>query len=78
MNEILKLIIDDYENKKPSAEYMLVLRKVCEAEEKFLSLLNKEQRTEYLKFEFIAGELDLIAFNDFAEYLFNFTKLKEN
>ena len=32
MNKILKLIIDDYQNQKPSAEYQLALHRFCDAE----------------------------------------------
>jgi len=46
MNKILKLIIDDYHNQKPSAEYLLVLHRVCDAEREFMALLDKKQKAE--------------------------------
>lgn len=41
MDKILQLLIDDFQNRKLSAEYKLVQLKVCEAEEKFMGLLSK-------------------------------------
>ena len=70
MNKILQLIINEYQNQKPSAEYMLILNEVCEAEEKFMSSLTKEQKTEYFQFDFIAGKLSTIELDEFARYLF--------
>jgi len=72
MDKILKLIINNYQNQKPSAEYKLILNQVCEAEERFLSTLSKEQKVEYRKLEFIVAELDVIERDEFAEYLFDF------
>ena len=45
MDEMLKLLIDDFQNHKPSAEYRLILSKVCEAETTFMNLLSKKQKS---------------------------------
>ena len=73
MNKILKLIIDDYQNQKPTAEYQLALRRYCDFETAFMALLDEKQKAEYLKLDFAAGELALIEQDEFAKYLFNYT-----
>ena len=72
MNKILKLIIDDYQNHKLSAEYKFALHRYCDAERKFMDTLNKNQKAEFLKLDFIAGELNVAEQNDFAEFLFSY------
>jgi hypothetical protein len=71
MNKILKLMVDDYQNNKPSAEYRLALRYFCDAEKRFMSMLNKKQAAEYLKLSSMHCELDSIGLDDFAVFLFN-------
>ena len=66
MNKILKLIIDDYQNHKPSAEYQLALHRYCEAEQEFMAMLNKKQTAKYLKLNFAAGELSVVEQDEFA------------
>jgi len=72
MNKILKLIIDDYHNQKPSAEYKFALHRYCEDERKFMSSLNKKQVKEYLGLDSIASELNVVEQNEFANYLFTY------
>lgn len=69
MDKILKLLIEDFGNQKPSAEYQLALKNVCEMEMRFMTLLNNEQKAEYLNLDFIASELGIIELRDFAEFL---------
>ena len=71
MDKILELLIEDFQHRKMSAEYELVLNKICEAESAFMNLLDEKQKVEYLKFSFITGELDLIEFNEFANFYIN-------
>jgi hypothetical protein len=70
MNSILKLLLNDYQNAKSSDYYKLVLNKACETESKFLNTLSKEQKAEYLKLDFVFGELCVAEQNEFAEYLY--------
>ena len=70
MNNILKLIIDDYCNQKPSAEHRLIQRDVCEAQTKFMARLNKKQRKKFLELDSHEGKLNAIAQDDLVEYLF--------
>ncbi|MCL2540631.1 MAG: hypothetical protein FWE53_04390 [Firmicutes bacterium] len=70
MIKILQLLVDDYYNQKPTAEYLLMLNKVCEAESKFTATLTKKQRLEYLKFEAVTNELTSVELDDFAKFLF--------
>jgi len=76
MDKILKLLIDDFQNHKPSAEYQLDLNKVCEAESAFMNSLNKKQKAEYLKLDFVTGELSIVEFREFAQFLYE--NLKSN
>ena len=76
MDKILKLLIDDFQNHKPSAEYQLALNKVCEAESAFMNSLNKKQKAEYLKLDFVTGELSIVEFREFAQFLYE--NLKSN
>ncbi|MCL2228415.1 MAG: hypothetical protein FWC00_01135 [Firmicutes bacterium] len=59
MDKILKLLIDGYQNHKPSVEYQLALNKYCAAEFKFFESLDDKQKAEYMKLDFIAGELNI-------------------
>lgn len=70
MNKVLELIIEDFQNQKPSAKYKLVQHKVCEVETIFMKSLSKEQKKEYLNFCFVQGELDVVELDEFAEFLF--------
>jgi len=70
MNKILKLIVDDYHNQKPSAEYRLIQKEVCEAQATFMVGLNKKQRKEFLELDSLLGQLSVIAQDDLAEFLF--------
>jgi len=70
MNKILKLLVDDFVNKESSAEYKLVLHRYCDAEKTFMDSLNNKQKAEYLKLDFVAGELGVVEQNDLAEFLF--------
>ena len=70
MLKMLKLLTDDFQNVKPSAEYQLVLQRVCEAESAFMAMLDSKQKAEYLKLDFNCGELGVIELNDFAKFLF--------
>ena len=72
MNKILKLIINDYQNQKPSAEYQLTLHRYCDAEQGFMSTLSKKQKVEYMKLDFLVGELSVVEQDEFAKYLFEF------
>ena len=67
---MLKLLIDDFQNHKPSAEYRLVLNKVCEAESAFMNSLNKKQKAKYLKLDFVCGELNIVELREFALFLY--------
>lgn len=69
MDKMLKLLIDDFQNHKPSAEYQLILNKVCEAETLFMNSLSKKQKAEYLKLDFSGGELNVAEFHEFAKFL---------
>jgi len=71
MNKILKLICDDYHSQRPSAECRLAQKVVCEAQAKFMSMLSKKQKKEFLELDFIQGQLNVQSQNDFAEYLFS-------
>jgi len=70
MDKMLKLLIDDFQNQKPSAEYQLVLNKVCEAESSFMNSLNKKQKAEFLKLDFVNGELGVMELREFAQFLY--------
>ena len=70
MDKILKLLIDDFQNHKPSAENQLVLNRVCEAETVFMNSLNKNQRAGYLKLDFVNGELNVVELREFAKFLY--------
>ena len=70
MNKILKLLINDFQNQKPGAEYQLVLHRFCEAESAFMATLNKKQKVEYLKLDALGGELGVAELDNFATYLF--------
>ncbi|MCL2846091.1 MAG: hypothetical protein FWE38_00190 [Firmicutes bacterium] len=70
MNKIIKLIVDDYLNQKPSAEYRLAQKEVCEAQAKFMTGLNKKQRKEFFKLDSIQGKLNVIEDDECAEFLF--------
>ena len=74
MDKILKLLIDDFQNHKSTAEYQLVLNKVCEAEATFINSLNKKQKAEYLKLDFVCGELSAIELREFAQFLYETLK----
>ena len=76
MDKILKLLVDDFQNYKPSAEYQLVLNKVCEAESAFINSLSKKQKAEYLKLDFVCCELNVVELQEFAKYLYS--ELKSN
>ena len=70
MNKLLKLLIDDFQNEKPTTEYQLILNKVCEAESAFMTLLDKKQKAEYLKLDFICDELGVVELHEFAKFLY--------
>ena len=70
MNKILKLLVDDFLNKESSAEYKFVLTRYCDAEKAFMASLGEEQKAEYLKLDFITGELGIVEQNELAEYLY--------
>ena len=70
MNKILKLILDDYQTRNTSAEYKLLLAKICAEERAFMDLLDVEQKKAYLKYESVRNELDILAQNELAVYLF--------
>lgn len=74
MDKLLKLLIKDFRNERPSAEYQLVLQKVCAAEAAFIAKLNKKQKAEYLKLDFIAGELSIAELHEFADFLYKHLK----
>ena len=71
MNKILKLICDEYHNQRPSAEYRLAQKVVCEAQAKFMAGLSTKQKKEFMELDFIQGQLNVQSQNDFAEYLFS-------
>jgi len=71
MDKILKLLIDDFQNHKSSAEYQLVLNKVCEAESAFMNSLSKKQKAGYLKLDFACGELSVVELQEFALFLYS-------
>ena len=74
MDKTIKLLIDDFQNQKPSAEYQLVLNKFCEAETAFISSLNKKQKAEFLKLDFVNGELGVMELREFAQFLYFYLK----
>ena len=74
MDKMLKLLIDDFQNHKSSAEYQLVLNKVCKAETVFMNSLNKKQKAEYLKLDFVCGELSVVELREFAKFLYDSLK----
>ena len=74
MDKILKLLIDDFQNEKPSSEYQLVLRKFCKAEVKFMATLSEKQKAEYMKLDLLCGELDVAELNNFAKFLYKSLK----
>ena len=76
MHKMLKLLVDDFQNVKPSAEYQLVMQRVCDAEVAFMASLNKKQKAEFLKLDFINGELGVTELDEFAKFLFE--NLKQN
>jgi len=59
MDKILNLLINNFQNHKPSAEYQLALNKVCEAESAFMNSLSKKQKAEYLKLDLVCSELNV-------------------
>lgn len=70
MYKILQLLIDDFHEKKPNAEYQLMQHKVSEIEKPFIASLTAEQKKEYFKLESVVGELHDKGFDDFAIFLF--------
>ncbi|MCL2570639.1 MAG: hypothetical protein FWE16_05575 [Firmicutes bacterium] len=74
MNKILKLIVIDYCNQKPSAEYRLLRKEVCDAQAKFMSMLNRKQRKTFLELDSLSGQLNVVAQDDFAEFLSSYYK----
>lgn len=70
MNKLLKLLVDDYYNQKTSAELKLTLRKLCEAQTKFIDSLNDAQKKEFMQLDSITGEHMAAERNEFANYLF--------
>jgi len=70
MDKMLKLLIDDFQNEKPSAEYQLVQNRVCDAESAFMALLDEKQKAEYLKLDFVCGELNIIESHELAQFLY--------
>ena len=70
MNKLLELVINDYQTQQTSAEYKLRLHLYCEAEKSFMSTLCKQQKAEYLKLDFLGGEVSALEQDDFAKYLF--------
>ena len=70
MHKMLKLLIDDFQNVKPSAEYQLALQRACDAEVAFMASLNKKQKAEYLKLDFVNGELGVAELQELAKFLF--------
>jgi len=75
MNKISKLLVDDFLNQKPSAEYKLALNKYCDAEAVFIALLDEKQKAEYLKLDFVTGELSVVEFREFTQFLYENLKL---
>ena len=76
MNKILKLLIDDYSQRKTSAEHKLALHLFCDAERAFTALLDDKQKTEYMKLGDLRCELDVVSENELGEFLF--THLTKN
>ena len=70
MDKILRLLIEEFLEQKPSAEYQLALHKFCEAETEFMKLLDDKQKAEYFKFDFEYGKLDIVSMNAIAEFIF--------
>ena len=70
MHKILKVLVEEYMERKPSAEYQLIQHKVCQAEKLFIESLNQEQKDKYKELDFISGELDVQGFDDFAKFIF--------
>jgi len=75
MNRILKLILDDYCNQKPSAEYRLMQQEVCEAQSRFMAGLSKKQKKEFLELDSLSGQLITVAQDDLSVLLFETLKL---
>jgi len=69
MNKLLELFINDYHKQPPSDLYKLNLHHYCATEKVFMATLNKKQKDEYLKLEFLAGGLNCIQLNDFGMFL---------
>jgi len=70
MHRVLQVLIEDFRNKKPSAEYQLIQHRYCEVERLFTDSLSEEQKKKYLELDFTAGELDIQEFNEFALFVF--------
>ena len=70
MHRILEILIEEFENKKPTDKYKLEQHKFCEAEKVFMDSLSGEQKKAYLGLGSIQGKLQTITFEDFSVYIF--------
>ncbi|MCL2570020.1 MAG: hypothetical protein FWE16_02325 [Firmicutes bacterium] len=70
MNKILRLLVDDFLSRKPSAEYLLVLKNCCDAEKAFMALLDEKQKAEFFKIDALNGELAVSGLNELVKFLY--------
>ena len=70
MHKILKALIEEHMERKPSAEYQLIQHKACEVERLFIESLNQEQKDKYKELDFVSGELDAQGYDDFVKFVF--------
>ena len=70
MYRILEILIEDFENQKPSDAYQLAQHKLSEVETPFIASLSDEQKKAYFAMNSIHGTLQNIQFDNFAMYVF--------
>lgn len=75
MKKILELMVDEFHRQKPSVEYLLRQKNVCEIERLFMASLDKKQKAEYLKLDFVIGEMIAAELDEFAEFLGNLSHI---
>jgi len=74
MINVLRLLINAFEDNTTSAEYQVVLTRFCEIEKMFSVSLDEKQQEAYKILDSVRCELSVALQKDFAEFLYKHLK----
>lgn len=67
--DVLKMLIENYQQHEMPLAYKLILKSFCEAEREFMNSLDEKQRSKYFELDSKRGELNAVERDEFAGYL---------